>query len=167
MLHLCVTAGHTLTSALLALIRTSQTSAPPTWSGAHPLQPTVPLEDPAWGPQDPCPCCLRWFFGSVTGQEASLPPFSQKTLQGSGWGGGGGREAGSLLICLFYDHAAAKLCKVEFRVAGTQGPLDFQACFFLFFFFSLPHCPAPAWKVRSAFLTPRALSRPFYTYLFI
>lgn len=93
-LHLCVTAGHTLTSALLALIRTSRTSAPPTWSGAHPLQPTVPLEDPAWGPQDPCPCCLRWFFGSVTGQEASLPPFSQKTLQRSGWGGGGGAGGG-------------------------------------------------------------------------
>lgn len=43
----------------------------------------------------------------------------------------GGREAGvSVWTCLFCSHAAAKLCKVDFRVARTQGPLDFKACFF-------------------------------------
>lgn len=45
------------------------------------------------------------------------------------------------MTCLFYDHAAAKLCKVEFRVARTQGPLDFQACFFSVLSFLSPIVP--------------------------
>lgn len=57
----------------------------------------------------------------------------------------------SLLTSLVFDHAAAKLCKVEFRVARTQGPLDFEACFFPFFLLSAPFS-RPCMEVRSAFL---------------
>lgn len=69
----------------------------------------------------------------------------------------GGREAGVLLTCLFYYHAAAKLCKVDFRVARTQGPLDFKACFFPFFLLFLPHSSAPAWKCTPPSFPPIAL----------
>lgn len=55
----------------------------------------------------------------------------------------GGREAGVLLTCLFYSHAAAKLCKVDFRVVRTQGPLDFKACFFPFFLLFRPCMEVP------------------------
>lgn len=87
-LSLCVTTGHILTSAPPAPMRrptaTSQTAPLPTWCGApSPAACQVspdpsPLEDPAWGPQDQCPCRLHWSFGSATGQEASRPPFSRK-----------------------------------------------------------------------------------------
>ncbi len=68
----------------------------------------------------------------------------------------GGREAGvSVWTCLFCSHAAAKLCKVDFRVARTQGPLDFKACFFSpFFVLPRPDSPAPRMEVHSTFLSP-------------
>ena len=136
--YISVTTGHTLTSAVLALIRrqtaTSRTAVPPTWSGARPLQPTASLEDPAWGPQDPCPCCLCWFFGSVTGQEASLPPLSQKTLQRSGWGGGGGAGQGKARHSWEVGEGAAGVCGS--RGLGW-GPCDRAAVTVFRCFFSL------------------------------
>lgn len=120
---LCVTTGHTLTSAPLALIRrrtaTSRAAAPPTWPGAPPLHPAAPLEDPAWGPQDPCPCCLRWFFGSVTGRAASLPPFFPEDSPRS-WGGGGGGGRGGWLRNLVH-HALVGQTPAPHTMQGPRG----------------------------------------------
>lgn len=80
----------------------------------------------------------------------------------------GGWEAGSLLMSLFYDHAAARQCKVELRGQnpGTSGLS--KLAFFPPFFLLSPQFSCPCMDMLSAFLpTCSALSRPFYTYLFI
>lgn len=86
-LHLCVTAGHTLTSALLALIRTSRLLLLPPGLGPIPAAYCLPRILP--GSPGPVPAASAGSLDQSQAKKLSVTPLSQKTLQRSGWGGGG------------------------------------------------------------------------------